>query len=292
MSAEDGNLRAAQAYARAGWPVFPLIPGEKVPLSRTHGFQDASTDPERIAAWWGRNPGRNVGIATGAPGPDVLDVDQHGEAGNGFAGFNRLRRAGLVTGVKAIVATPGGGLHAYFAGTDQRSGKLPAQHVDFRAQGGYVVAPPSRAGGKPYELVQHEGGGKPYELVQHEGGIATLDWTAVRDLLEPQRERRRGPQRTGDKPADVARLAAFVAKQEHGNRNDGLFWAACRAHEAGLLDDPAAADELVAAALRSGLRGGEREARRTIASAQQQREPWRRPDPTPARLPEREREAG
>jgi len=136
MSAEDGNLRAAQAYARAGWPVFPLIPGEKVPLSRTHGFQDASTDLDRITDWWGRNAGRNVGIATGSPGPDVLDVDQHGEAGNGFAAFNRLRRAGLVTGVKAIVATPSGGLHAYFAGTDQRSGKLPAQHVDFRAQGG------------------------------------------------------------------------------------------------------------------------------------------------------------
>ncbi len=282
MSAENGNLRAAQSYARAGWPVFPLIPGEKVPLSRTHGFQDASTDPGRIADWWGRNPDRNVGIATGAPGPDVLDVDQHGEAGNGFGAFQRLQRAGLVTGASALVRSPSGGFHAYYAGTDQRSGKLPAHHLDFRAQGGYIVAPPSRVGGREYELARRPGGG------------ATLDWAAVRQLLEPERERKtqRGPERTGDRPADVARLAAFVARQEHGNRNDGLFWAACRAHEAGLLDDPATAEELVAAALRSGLRGGEREARRTIASAQQQREPWRRPDPTPARPPEREREAG
>ena len=283
MSDDEGrNLRAAQAYARAGWPVFPLIPGEKVPLSRTHGFQDASAEPERIAGWWGRNPDRNVGIATGSPGPDVLDVDQHGEAGNGFGAFQRLQRAGLVTGASAIVRSPSGGFHAYYAGTEQRSGKLPAHHLDFRAQGGYIVAPPSRVGGKEYELASRE------------GGVATLDWAAVRQLLQPERERtaERGPERTGDRPADVARLAAFVAKQEHGNRNDGLFWAACRAHEAGLLDDPAAMDELVAAALRSGLRGGEPEARRTIASAQQQREPWRRPDPTPARLPEREREAG
>ncbi len=282
MSAENGNLRAAQSYARAGWPVFPLIPGEKMPLSRTHGFQDASTDPDRITDWWGRNPGRNVGIATGSPGPDVLDVDQHGEAGNGFGAFQRLQRAGLVTGASALVRSPSGGFHAYYAGTDQRSGKLPAHHLDFRAQGGYIVAPPSRVGGREYELASRQGGG------------ATLDWAAVRQLLEPERERKtqRGPERTGDRPADVARLAAFVARQEHGNRNDGLFWAACRAHEAGLLDDPATAEELVAAALRSGLRGGEREARRTIASAQQQREPWRRPDPTPARPPEREREAG
>ncbi len=279
---EDRNLRAAQAYARAGWPVFPLIPGEKVPLSRTHGFQDASTDPEQIADWWGRNPGRNVGVKTGTPGPDVLDVDQHGEAGNGFGAFQRLQRAGLVTGASALVRTPSGGFHAYYAGTEQRSGKLPAHHLDFRAQGGYIVAPPSRVGGKEYEL-----DARP-------GGVAALDWDAVRQLLQPERGRQalRGPERTGERTAGVARLAAFVARQEHGNRNDGLFWAACRAHEAGLLDDAAAAEELVAAALRSGLRGGEREARRTIASAQQQREPWRRPDPTPARLPEREREAG
>ena len=174
--------------------------------------------------------------------------------------------------------TPSGGFHCYYTGTDQRSGKLPDHHIDFRARGGYVLAPPSRVGGKEYELAMRA------------GGIATLDWTAVRDLLEPQRERQRGPQPTGDKRADVERLAAFVARQQHGNRNDGLFWAACRAHEAGLLDDQAAAEELVAAALRSGLRGGEREARRTIESARGKREPWRRPDPTPARLPERERE--
>src|SRR5712691_11498641 len=280
MSDEDRNLRAAQAYARARWPVFPLIPGEKVPLSRTHGFQDASTDPGRIADWWGRNPGRNVGIATGRPGPDVLDVDQHGEAGNGFGAFGRLQRAGLVTGASALVRSPGGGFHAYYAGTEQRSGKLPAHHLDFRAQGGYIVAPPSRVGGKAYELASRE------------GGVAALDWTAVRDLLEPQRERQRGPQPAGDKRADVARLAAFVARQQHGNRNDGLFWAACRAHEAGQLDDPAAAEGLVAAALMSVLRCDEREARRTTESARGKREPWRRPDPTPARLPEREREAG
>ena len=230
---EDRSLRAAQAYARAGWPVFPLIPGEKVPLSRTHGFQDASTDPERIADWWGRNPGRNVGIATGAPGPDVLDVDQHGEAGNGFGAFGKLQRAGLVTGANAVVRSPSGGFHAYFAGTEQRSGKLPAHHLDFRAQGGYIVAPPSCVGGKEYELAARP------------GGVSALDWAACRQLLEPQRERKPNAalNSTGDRPADVARLAAFVAKQEHGNRNDGLFWAACRAHEAGLLrgsTDPAA----------------------------------------------------
>jgi hypothetical protein len=60
-----------------------------------HGFKEATTDPVRIRAWWARHPACNVAIATGTPGPDVLDVDQRGEAGNGFAAFNRLHREGL-----------------------------------------------------------------------------------------------------------------------------------------------------------------------------------------------------
>jgi len=37
-------LEAALAYARYGWPVLPVIPGEKAPLTR-HGYSEASTDP-------------------------------------------------------------------------------------------------------------------------------------------------------------------------------------------------------------------------------------------------------
>src|SRR6266536_3521243 len=77
------RLAAALRYAQANWPVFPCIPGEKVPATR-HGFLDAATDPDKITWWWSRNPERNVAIATGTPGPDVLDVDVHKD-GNGFA---------------------------------------------------------------------------------------------------------------------------------------------------------------------------------------------------------------
>jgi hypothetical protein len=193
-----------------------------------------------------------VAIATGAPGPDVVDVDQHGEAGNGFAAWNRARRAGLVTGPRAIVRTPGGGMHAYFAGTDQRSGKITGQHLDFRARGGYVVAPPSAVAGRRYEVVQHQ----PSD--------ATVDFAAIRGLLEPQRAPGRAqPGREGERPHDVMRLAAWVAAQPEGNRNDGLFWAASRAAEAG---DTVALEAIAQAARSAGLDA--REIERTIRSAQ------------------------
>ena len=150
------RLAAALRYARADWPVFPCLPGEKAPATR-HGFLDATTDPDKITWWWSRHPDRNVAIATGAPGPDVLDVDVH-QHGSGFAAFNRLRREGLLDGASAYIRTPSGGLHAYFTGSEQGNGRLPRHHLDFRSQGGYVVAPPSHVNGRPYELIKRADG--------------------------------------------------------------------------------------------------------------------------------------
>ena len=146
---DDPTLRQALAYARRGWPVFPCQPGQKIPATR-HGYRDATTDPEQITGWFTRHPDRNLAIATGAPGPDVLDVDVHGPAGNGYAALGRLHCAGLLEGAYGYVRTPSGGLHIYFTGTAQRSGHLAAHHVDFRSAGGYVLAPPSQVDGHPY----------------------------------------------------------------------------------------------------------------------------------------------
>jgi Bifunctional DNA primase/polymerase, N-terminal len=267
---QDTVLRAALRYAGHGWPVFPVMPDAKEPLPGSHGFWEATTDSAQIRKWWGRHADRNVGIATGRPGPDVLDVDQHGEAGNGFAAFNRLRHEGLVDSPRALVRTPSGGFHAYFQGSDQACGRLPAEHVDFKAAGGYVVAPPSRVGGRPYEVIHHQ------------AGDAGIDWQAVTRLLDPPQARQRRPARPPGQPADVGRLAGWVARLQPGGRNGGLFWAASRAAEAGVLDADGV-EQLVDAALRSGLRGGEPEARRTISSAQR----GSRPGPA-----QREREAG
>ena len=145
--------------------------------------------------------------------------------------------------------TPSGGLHAYFTGSAQRNGHLPAHHLDFRSRGGYVLAPPSRVDGKPYQLIR---------TVDADGA---LDWATVTALLEPQRQPRR-PQPGPAPGRDLSHLARWVASQAEGNRNAGLFWAANRALDA----DPAAdLSPLAAAARQAGL--GEREITRTLDSA-------------------------
>ena len=216
--------------------------------ARTPGRDDRPRPDTAVVV---RNPDRNVAIATGAPGPDVVNVDHHGEADNGFAARNRAKREGLVDDPLAVVKTPGSGLQAYFQGTDQRSAKLTGQHLDFRSTGGYVLAPPSAVGGRRYEVVQHQ------------PSAATVDFGAVRRLLEPERRPGRAqhvPQPS--RPREVRHLAEWVGAQPEGNRNDGLFWAANRAIEAG---DTATLDAIARAARSAGL--AEREVNRTIRSA-------------------------
>ena len=234
-------LRQALACARNKLPVFPCQPGTKVPAT-PHGYLDATTDPGQIREWFGDRPDRNLALATGAPGFDVLDIDQRGEAGNGFASLRRLSDAGLLATACKRIRTPGGGVHYYFAGSRQRTAHLPACHVDFLAQGGYVMFPPSRIADTPYQLI---------DILPGRGG---LDWAAAVRVLEPSREHPAPPPRlVAEDPAPEQRietLTRWLAAQHEGNRNNGLFWAANRALEA----DPAAdLSPLAAAARQAGL---------------------------------------
>lgn len=125
-------------YAARGWPVFPVKPNGKEPATH-HGCKDATTNPNLIRDWWHMKPDANVAIATGSPGPDVLDVDLKPDA-SGYPAFRRLAREGLLVGGIALVRTPSGGTHVYYEGTEQGNGSLRRHLIDFRGKGGYVVA--------------------------------------------------------------------------------------------------------------------------------------------------------
>lgn len=219
---------AAANYAACGVPVFPCVPGGKRPLT-SRGFHDATMSATTVREWWRRTPGANIGIPTGSvSGVVVVDVDVHGTE-TGYPAFGRAGDAELVKGWSLLVRTPSGGLHAYFptdpAGPEQRCWQSARTHVDFRGDGGYIVAPPSR--------VVVDGVPQSYDVIavaRHER--RPLDSNGLRQFLDPPRPIPRSP----SVPAPGARpdrLAAWVASRPEGARNQGLFWAACRMVEDG-----------------------------------------------------------
>jgi len=140
--ADNVMLRAALAYAAEfGWPVLPLKPRSKEPLTE-HGSFDATTDSEVIKAWWKRWPRANVGIATGRKF-FVGDVD----AKNG--GDESLESLELKHGKLPDTRqqqTGGGGRQYLFTLPDfvvHNSESAIAPGIDVRGVGGYIVAPPS-----------------------------------------------------------------------------------------------------------------------------------------------------
>ena len=255
---------AARSLAAAGVPVFPCVVEGKRPLTR-RGFLDASSDPEQVAAWWSRTPDANIGIPTGAAsGVVVVDVDVHGPH-DGRAAFQRATDAGLVDGAGLLVRTPTGGAHVYFPATpgrEQRSWQAATAGVDFRGDGGYIIAPPSR------RII--DGSVCRYEVADIAAhSVGHVDAARLRDFLDP---RPVAPLRasSGSMDEDAERLATWVAGRGEGERNRGLFWAACRLAENGV--SPAEAlDALGAAAQSAGL--GDREITTTVRSAYRATQP-------------------
>lgn len=139
-------IQHALKYAGLGFPVLPIVPNDKRPLT-AHGVKDATTDVGQIARWRGAWPTFNIAIATA--GLLVVDIDG---ADNEWP-HDESRRQDLFA--TATARTPRGGHHHFFrADTARRntSGKL-APGIDTRADGGYVLAYPSVVNGIQYTWV-------------------------------------------------------------------------------------------------------------------------------------------
>jgi hypothetical protein len=248
---------ATLEYAASGWPVLPLVPGGKVPLTR-HGLKDATADPSQIQQWWRRWPAANIGIVTG-PASGLLVVDLDGE--KGLATWARLEAEhnALMT-LKQM--TGSGGLHLllrYPEGLElgNSAGRL-GDGVDTRARGGYIVVPPS----------VHTSG-RMYAWAASGQEIApTPPWLVA--LLQPPPRQALPPavRQPGDDRRQLARfhgLLDLMSAARPRQRNDKLFWCACRLRE--LLAEgapPAWIELLVEAGVATGL--GEAEVRKTIKS--------------------------
>ncbi|MCZ2340321.1 MAG: bifunctional DNA primase/polymerase [Bacteroidales bacterium] len=122
-----------------GRPLIPCSAQNKRPLT-THGFKDASLDPARVTEWHARHPDCAWGTPTSAE-YGVVDIDPRN---GGIESWESLIRQHGPIPECPTVRTGGEGWHHVFQfPTGTRCGKI-AQGVDLKAEGWYVIVPPSR----------------------------------------------------------------------------------------------------------------------------------------------------
>ncbi|WP_082077870.1 bifunctional DNA primase/polymerase [Thermus filiformis] len=252
-------LEAALEYARLGYAVFPLQPGEKRPHGRLvpHGLKEASQDPATLQRWWRAAPEAGVGLL---PPPEVLVLDLDRPAL-----WEELRAAYPVLEEAPRQRTPTkGGLHVFLRLPPALVGALSAtarrlEGLDLRGMGkAYVVAAPTRLEAGPYrwEVPLR----RPEELPLAPEGL-------LLELLPPP-PKPPEPLRLEGQSASPKRLRALlesyaraVATAPEGTRHNTLIAYARAA--GGLLphglDRQEAEEALVAAGMAAGL--PEREAR-------------------------------
>jgi putative DNA primase/helicase len=109
-----------------------------------HGVKDATVDEKTIRDWYRREPNVNWAIALGSvSGLIVVDIDpRHG----GDESLRDLEARHGPLPLTPRVFTGGGGTHLFFAhpgGIVKNSSSKIGIGIDLKADGGYVVAPPS-----------------------------------------------------------------------------------------------------------------------------------------------------
>ena len=240
---------AALSYAARGWAVVPVhtprpqgcsceqdcgSSAGKHPRTR-HGLKEASRNPDRIWSWWRRWPEANVGIRTGREsGLVVLDVDVRHD---GEASLETLEATYDRLPATLTAHSGGGGRHLYF---QHPGGHLPncaqlggCSGLDVRADGGYIVAPPSlHQSGHRYtwEEPLH-----PLEALPR--WLCDLLTATGRPLHGVPPINRVAP--TGEATTFWLRVALERARP--GTRNVTGYWLACRLRDAGVSQEAAEA---------------------------------------------------
>ena len=151
-------LDAALGYAKDGYSVIPISPNgeKKMPAVKWTEWQTRKADETQIRNWWKVFPEAGVGIVTGKlSGLVVMDIDpKNGGTDEGFPSTDM------------VVNTGGGGQHHYYKYVEGARNRAGNNGVDVRAEGGYVVAPPSK---------HHSGGVYEWDLDDKPGDITVAE---------------------------------------------------------------------------------------------------------------------
>lgn len=248
---------------RLGWRVFPLAPFAKIPAVPAakggRGCLDATDDEEQLAAWTKAYPRANIGLACGdVSGVIVIDFDPRNGSENTVAMFASRKQFFPAT---VEVRTWSGGSHLYYRWEPEikNSKSKLGPGIDIKTTGGYVVAPPSR--------VRQDNAEGTYRWVRSPLGpdLPRLPRWAV-EALKPKPSKAGKvviPKKT-DLSDDLEPIIRYIESAQEGNRNNILYWGACRAAENGSLDENMRS-ALVSAGMNAGL--DRASAEKTVASA-------------------------
>lgn len=137
-------VEVAVRMAINGMSVIP-VGHDKRALVPWEEYQRRIATEDEIRSWWDKHPRANIAMVTGAiSGIDVIDWDDQ----SGRDLLDSYLPEILDT---PLVSTPRGGGHIYFKHTDGfRSKNKLMDKVDFKADGGYVIIPPSKNGNGCY----------------------------------------------------------------------------------------------------------------------------------------------
>ena len=145
-------LEAALGYVNEGYKVFPVRPDKK-PFT-DHGFKDATQLQVTVKELWAKFPEAGIGMPT-----DRLIVLDFDKKNGGNASKKAIEEKYGKLPATRTHRTGGGGLHYLYSnpnGTDVRNAAAFGGYsgLDIRANGGYIVMPPSpHESGKCYEVI-------------------------------------------------------------------------------------------------------------------------------------------
>lgn len=195
----------------------------------SNGLKAATKDVDQIRRWWSAHPNANLGIPTGRiNGLLVIDVD-NGPDKHGEDNLSELEeKIGCLPDTWEAL-TGGGGRHLFFQypeGLDVRnSASKLAPNIDVRAEGGYVIAEPSRhASGRIYAW---EDDHMPEEIPLAQLPMSWLNMLSGSQVLQPIQQ-----------PIPQPRFA-LPDSIPTGQRNETLFKFAASMRAGGLKDDAA-----------------------------------------------------
>lgn len=152
------GIEIAREYLRRGWSVVPIYRSSKKPMVEWLEFTKRRPTVPEVEEWWGKWPDANIALITGEISGLIVvdvDVDRGGDP-----------RAAIKAGPTELISKTGsGGFHLFYAypkGEKKVRNRVGSDGLDIRADGGYVVLPPSlHQNGNRYTWVR-EGAPGPF----------------------------------------------------------------------------------------------------------------------------------